>query len=108
MDHDANASPAGTLRTAGAAWIVGIGLAVAACGATSTPDRPAVAQDTTAVTNAVVVPTLITTPTTGAPSRPGRSVLPDVTVDNVAGGTTNLATLAPSPRPILLWFWAPT
>jgi len=38
----------------------------------------------------------------------GRSVLPDLTVDDVSAGTkVNLASLVPSPEPLLVWFWAP-
>ena len=36
------------------------------------------------------------------------SVLPDLVVDDVgAGAKVNLATLAPAPQPLLVWFWAP-
>jgi hypothetical protein len=35
-------------------------------------------------------------------------VLPDLVVDDVgAGAKVNLASLAPSQRPVLLWMWAP-
>ena len=47
------------------------------------------------------------TPTSVAASAPGASVLPDIVVDDVGGGTVNLASLAPSAEPILLWMWAP-
>lgn len=43
----------------------------------------------------------------GAPDA-GKSVLPDLTVDDVGAGTkVNLASLAPAPEPLLVWFWAP-
>mgnify|MGYP003543254294 CR=1 FL=1 len=46
----------------------------------------------------------------GAPPEAGTEgvALPDVVVNDVAAGTeVSLRTLAPSDRPILLWFWAP-
>lgn len=33
--------------------------------------------------------------------------LPDVRVKDLAGGDVNVADLAPSDRPLLVWFWAP-
>ena len=55
-----------------------------------------------------------TLPSLDAPQAPApapaaaRSVLPDLTVDDVGAGTkVNLASLAPSPQPLLVWFWAP-
>lgn len=33
--------------------------------------------------------------------------LPDVRVTDLAGGDVSLAELAPSDRPLLVWFWAP-
>lgn len=44
-------------------------------------------------------------PETSTGSTP--SDLPDVTVVDLAGGEFRLASLAPSDRPIVLWFWAP-
>lgn len=42
------------------------------------------------------------------PAAPAASVLPDLVVDDVgAGAKVNLASLAPSQRPVLLWMWAP-
>ena len=39
---------------------------------------------------------------------PAESVIPEVdVVDLATGDTINLASFAPSDRPILLWFWAP-
>jgi hypothetical protein len=36
------------------------------------------------------------------------SALPDLVVDDVNAGTeVNLASLVPSPEPILVWLWAP-
>lgn len=38
----------------------------------------------------------------------GKSVLPDLVVDDVAAGAkVNLASLAPGAEPLLVWFWAP-
>jgi len=37
-----------------------------------------------------------------------RSVLPDLSVDDVAAGTkVDLSSLAPADQPLLVWFWAP-
>ena len=92
---------------------LGMALVLFSCAEPSTQVGPTPRQpagDSTPVTTVPVVqmPIPITTPTTEVPARPGKTVLPDVTVDNVAGGTMNLATLVPSPQPILLWFWAPS
>lgn len=47
-------------------------------------------------------------PASGEVPASGASVLPDLVVDDVtAGGKVNLASLAPSPEPLLVWFWAP-
>lgn len=100
------AGGAGTSTTRVTAGIVaGLGIFLAACGAPAA-SGPQALPDTIAVR----VPTAVavTTPTTAAPAPSGKSILPDLTVDDVAGGTVNLSSLAPAPRPVLLWFWAPT
>jgi hypothetical protein len=91
-------------RTAAAGVVAGLGIILAACGLPAS--APAAMPETTAARVPTVV--VVTTPTTVAPAPAGKSILPDVTVDDVAGGTVNLSSLAPAPRPILLWFWAPT
>jgi hypothetical protein len=100
------AGGAGTaIRAATAAFVAGLGLALAACGGPATSGPQAVPGTTTLPLPAAVV---VTTPTASAPAPTGRSILPDLAVDDVAGGTLNLTSLAPAPRPVLLWFWAPT
>lgn len=45
---------------------------------------------------------------TSAPAAGGEGgILPDVTVDDLAGGTVQVSSLAPAERPTLVWFWAP-
>ncbi len=47
-------------------------------------------------------------PEPGPAGKTNASVLPDLVVDDVGAGTkVNLASLAPSPQPLLVWFWAP-
>ena len=53
-------------------------------------------------------------PTTSAPAAPTvderpppPSDYPAIEVIDLAGGNVNLASLAPSQNPVLLWFWAP-
>lgn len=84
-------------------------LALAACG--GRPEQaPAARADATTATTAWVMRAgaPITVPTTLAEPHPAKSILPDMVVDDVAGGSVNLASLVPSPEPILVWFWAPT
>lgn len=100
------AGGAGTAtRRLTAGLVAGLGIILTACGRPAPPAERAF-PDTTMprVPTAVAV----TTPTTAAPAPSGESVLPDLAVDDVAGGTVNLSSLAPAPRPVLLWFWAPT
>ncbi len=84
-------------------------LVAAACGDTSGPSLDGEPQ-LPAVTPATepAAPTDPAAPTaTGAPAAAAISDLPDVTVVDLAGGEFHLPDLAPSDRPILLWFWAP-
>lgn len=100
------AGGAGTsTRGAVAGLVAGLGIILAACAEPAALGPQAVPDAT-----AVRVPTavVVTTPTTAAPAPSGKSILPDLVVDDVAGGTVNLSSLAPAPRPVLLWFWAPT
>ena len=96
------------------ALLAGIALAQPACGGRPVAGSAGAGAGAeagagpAATTQVAPSATVITVATTTIPPRPGRSILPDVTVDDVAGGTVNLASLAPSPRPLLLWFWAPT
>jgi len=48
-------------------------------------------------------------PSVAAPApAAGKSVLPDLAVDDVAAGSkVNLSSLAPAEQPLLVWFWAP-
>ena len=91
-------------RTAAAALVAGLGIMLAACGG------PASAPEAMPYTTPARVPSVVvvTTPTTVAPAPAGKSILPDLAIDDVAGGTVNLSSLVPAARPILLWFWAPT
>ena len=75
--------------------IAALALFAASCGdsepATPAPATPAPAETATAA--ATPVP---------------ESDLPSVDLINVAtGATVNLASFAPSDRPVVLWFWAP-
>lgn len=89
--------------------VVGVAMLVlSACGGSPRPAATASTPGGATTTSVMPTPIPITTPTTAVAARPGTSILPDLTVDNVAGGTVNLASLAPSPHPVLLWFWAPT
>lgn len=95
-----------------AVWARAIGvmatmaLALSSCAGSS--PGPAPAAPDAAVGRAPAVPAVevVTTQTTAA-ARSTRNILPDLTVDNVAGGTMNLTSLAPSATPVLVWFWAP-
>lgn len=102
------AGGAGTLPTSAAVGVVvALGLLLAACGGPAAP-REVATPGPSATAPQVPTAVVVSTPTTAAPAPAGTSVLPDLTVDNVAGGTVNLSSLAPAPRPVLLWFWAPT
>ena len=56
--------------------------------------------------DAAAEPSVADTPAQ-APGSTARSALPDLTVDDVAGGKVQLASLAPAAQPLLVWFWAP-
>jgi hypothetical protein len=91
----------------------------AAAATTATPHQQDGSAPTAAAgpptTTAGTLPTLdgpeptAVAPAPRAPEAPdGRSVLPDLVVDDVGAGTkVDLASLVPSPQPVLLWFWAP-
>ena len=90
---------------AAAALVAGLGIILVACGGPAPPAERAI-PDTSELRMPTAV--VVTTPTTAAPAPSGKSVLPDLSVDDVAGGTVNLSSLAPAGLPLLLWFWAPT
>lgn len=47
-------------------------------------------------------------PEASGPPPPADSILPDVEAIEVASGDrVNVASLVPSDKPLLLWFWAP-
>ena len=88
---------AGRLRRPAALLLAGVVLA--ACARTAGPG-PAPAADPTAD------PPVATQPPSPAPAG---SDIPAVDVVELASGTTvGLASIAPSERPTLVWFWAPT
>lgn len=98
------------LRRLTATVLVPAGLALAACGETSAPGQPTAAGQAASTVPAAgtAAPPASTTPPSPAPAAPAaNSVLPDLVVDDVAGGKVNLASLTPSPTPLLVWFWAP-
>lgn len=114
--------------------LVAFALVAAACGDTSgvadpisqplqgEPDTPVVTSSTNTVGADTAPPTddtapagsgsqpvdEATAPTAAAePQPPPPSDLPEVVVVDLGGGEQYLPALAPSDRPILLWFWAP-
>ena len=61
-------------------------------------------------------PTAAPAPATSLPGSPSTSAappptaaerLPDITVDDTAGGKVRLSDLTPAALPTLVWFWAP-
>ena len=94
-------------RLLGAAAVAATAFLVAACGgpAPSGQRPPPSASTLPSLEDAGPAPA--ETQTSVAPSASGASVLPDIVVDDVGGGKVNLASLAPSAEPILLWMWAP-
>ena len=94
-------------RLLGAAAVATSALLVAACGGSSPSGQPPPPSASTLPSLEDAGPAPVAPPTTGAPSAAGASVLPDIVVDDVGGGKVNLASLAPSAEPILLWMWAP-
>jgi len=81
------------------ALVTAVALSLASCGGSS-PEPDAGPAST--------LPSLASpglTQTTVAPEAAAR--LPDVTVDDVGGGTVRLASLTPAALPTLIWFWAP-
>ncbi|MGH9155624.1 MAG: hypothetical protein ACRD1K_07295 [Acidimicrobiales bacterium] len=93
-------------------------LFLAACGGTSTtaqkPSGPPVTLPSLDGPQAAVTAPPTPTPAPTPNPEPGptvgtrASVLPDLVVDDVgAGAKVNLASLVPSPQPLLVWFWAP-
>jgi len=92
------------------------GLLTAGCGGgqservSSTPESTARAPGTTSA----ALPTIGSPGPGPAPSAAaqapatGKSVLPDLAVDDVAAGSkVNLSSLVPAEQPLLVWFWAP-
>lgn len=71
--------------------------------AASTPDTP---STTPAEPDVQEAPETTTAPETEKAPPKGPS-LPDVTVQDLAGGTVNVADLASGDTPVLVWFWAP-
>lgn len=95
-------------RRALPALVAAAALTATACGSAASPESSAPSRPP------VTLPSL-DTPAPGpapgpvtVPPAASASVLPAVEVIEVATGrTVNLETLAPSSRPVLLWFWAP-
>lgn len=59
-------------------------------------------------TTTVLPPTTSASPSVAPQAPAAASVLPDLSVDDVAAGTkVDLSSLAPADRPLLVWFWAP-
>ena len=94
-------------RLLGAAAVATSALLVAACGGSSPSGQPPPPSASTLPSLEDAGPAPVAPPTTVAPSAADASVLPDIVVDDVGGGRVNLASLAPSAEPILLWMWAP-
>ena len=91
---------------------VGLALSAAACGdsvnnpeaAPTEAPAPTQAPATQALATQAPAPELTTESAAPAPE----SDLPSVDlVDVSTGNTVNLASFAPSDRPLVLWFWAP-
>ena len=69
---------------------------------------PSTAADSTDATFAEIDPESVSTETTAPPSNAPIIPLPAVDVIDVkTSGEVSLPSLAPSDKPILLWFWAP-
>ncbi len=94
-------------RLLSAAAAAASALLVAACGDSAPSGQRPPPSVSTLPSLEHAGPAPAATPTSVVPSASGASVLPDIVVDDVGGGTVNLASLAPSAEPILLWMWAP-
>jgi hypothetical protein len=81
------------------AAIIVVVVTLAACGSESS-------SPPTAAPSAPTSPTR--SPSTSAvPTPEPASRLPDITVDDIAGGKVRLSDLTPAALPTLVWFWAP-
>lgn len=77
-------------------------LTLAACGGSSEPTaEPAPEPSAVAESPAPAASSEAAEATASGPR------LPDVRVEDLSGGELSVASLAPSERPVLVWFWAP-
>lgn len=91
-----------------AAAVAATALLVGACGGSGTPGPTAIGPVSTLPSIDGPQPPAPAAPAPQPGPSTGKSVLPDLTVDDVAAGAkVNLASLAPSAEPLLVWFWAP-
>lgn len=79
--------------------LVAATLTLAACGDESSPPPTAASSAPTSATGAPS--------STAAAAAAAADRLPDLTVDDVAGGKVRLSDLTPAALPTLVWFWAP-
>ena len=96
-----------TRRLLGVLAAAGV-LVTAGCSSGS-GERVASTPGTTAAVPTTALPTTDSVAPSVAPQAPAAaSVLPGLSVDDVAAGTkVDLSSLAPADRPLLVWFWAP-
>jgi hypothetical protein len=82
-----------------AALFAVVALVAVACGGDDSGDTDS---------GAAPPPSSTTTVTMAAPAPPAEVEVPEVSLTDVASGEeVSLASLVPSERPVLFWFWAP-
>jgi len=87
-----------------AVGVLAVVVGLTACGG-GVGERVASTPGTTAPLLTTAPPAPSVTPPAPAAAR---SVLPDLSVDDVVAGTkVDLSSLAPADQPLLVWFWAP-